>query len=62
MSNNLEDLVDEYGLSDVLRKLSDICGEKADHLRTNWQDSTSADRWDKAYILLNTLAERVKGI
>lgn len=47
-ANQLEALVDKFSLSDVLLMLSDIAAEKAEHIRSNWQDSTTARNWDKA--------------
>jgi len=45
---NLEDLVDVYGLEYVVSALEEICYEKEDHLRSNWQDEHSAALWHKA--------------
>ena len=36
----LEALVDSVGLRRVLLMLSNICGEKADHILSNWQDAS----------------------
>jgi hypothetical protein len=41
----LETLVDRHGLAQVLIALSEICGEKANHIATAWQDTTLAKRW-----------------
>ena len=41
----LESLVDSHGLSAVVCMLSEICTEKAEHLRANWQDTPSAKPW-----------------
>ncbi len=45
---SLEKLVDGASLQGVLMALSEICGEKAEHVRTNWQDRGLARRWDTA--------------
>ncbi|TYO65475.1 hypothetical protein FXV83_16195 [Bradyrhizobium hipponense] len=42
----LEGLIDRHGLTHVVTGLSLICSEKAEHLRHNWQDGTSAKAWD----------------
>lgn len=42
----LETLIDRKGLSFVLGALAGICWGKADHLRSNWQDETTAREWD----------------
>jgi len=45
--DDLEDLIDKHGLSGVVSALSDICYEKANHVRTNWQDEVLAKAWEK---------------
>jgi len=42
----LETLIDQHGLTHVVAGLSLVCSEKAEHLRANWQDRTSAKAWD----------------
>jgi len=44
----LEAQVDTCGLSSVLMALSEICGEKAEHIATNWQDAKTAKVWATA--------------
>lgn len=44
----LEQMIDRHGLANVLEQIADICGAKAEHLRTNWQDTNAARYWDKA--------------
>jgi hypothetical protein len=41
----LERLIDARGLSSVLMALSEICGEKSEHLLANWQDKKLAKDW-----------------
>jgi hypothetical protein len=53
----LERLIDTCSLAEVLVALDVICGDKADHLRTNWQDNTSARAWDKMRKTLQAAAE-----
>lgn len=46
----LEAWIDADGAWNVLLALETVLGEKADHLRYNWQDEASArvfDRWAK---------------
>ena len=43
--DHLEALIDRCGLSSVLMALSEICGEKAEHIRSNWQDEALARDW-----------------
>jgi hypothetical protein len=52
----LEDYIDRTSLSSVLNLLSAIADEKAEHIRTNWQDSITAAKWDKAADKLAVLA------
>ena len=56
----LEQFVDAYGLSDVLSALSDICGDKAEHLRSNWQDRASANVWARDARSIDKVASSVK--
>ena len=46
--DTLEALVDSCGLSSVLMALSEVCGEKAEHILTNWQDKALARDWATA--------------
>lgn len=52
----LEAMIDRVGLANVVYALSHIAGAKAEHLRCNWQDYTSAKYWDKAATKLDKLA------
>lgn len=42
----LELLIDATDASAVLIAFSEICAEKAEHIRTNYNDHTLARRWD----------------
>jgi hypothetical protein len=44
--DTLEALVDSANLGAVLEALVEICGEKAEHIRANWQDRETARVWD----------------
>lgn len=46
ITNELEALIDRHSLAHVVTGLSLICSEKAEHLRSNWQDKTAAKAWD----------------
>ncbi|MEA5505410.1 hypothetical protein VB735_20320 [Halotia wernerae UHCC 0503] len=46
--NLLETLIDNLTLAAILEMLERICHKKAENLRNNWQDETSAKLWDKA--------------
>jgi hypothetical protein len=46
IETELEALIDRHGLTHVVNTLAVLCTEKAEHLRTNWQDSVTAKAWD----------------
>jgi dihydrodipicolinate synthase/N-acetylneuraminate lyase len=48
LETTLEALIDKHGLKTVVSALSNVCGEKAEHLRSNWQDKASARVWENA--------------
>lgn len=60
----LEPLVDASDVEDVLLALARLCNEKAEHLRCNWQDQTTAKAWDKAANAIDrfTLQAAIKNI
>lgn len=47
-SETLEWLVDRDGLAGVLEALQGVCRDKADHLRSAWQDMGGAALWERA--------------
>lgn len=49
----LEAMVDRCGLETVVGALAIICGEKAEHIRANWQDRTLAKAWGRCSTHLN---------
>jgi hypothetical protein len=52
----LEKLVDATSLAKVCDMLSGISGQKAEHIRENWQDAPLARKWDAASTRLHKLA------
>ncbi len=46
IESTLEGMIDRWTMVSVLDALVDICDGKAGHLRSNWQDETSARVWD----------------
>lgn len=54
----VEALIDQHDVAIVLAAVAEICSEKADHLRSNWQDDRSARAWERAA----TAIERVIGL
>lgn len=45
-TQELESMIDRHGLTHVVTALALICAEKAEHIRANWQDATTAKAWD----------------
>jgi hypothetical protein len=41
----LESVIDRHGIENVLMAISEICGGKAEHIESNWQDRTLAKAW-----------------
>jgi len=54
--NALETIIDRSTLHHVVETLADICREKAEHLRANWQDEAAARTWEKAALKLDGAA------
>lgn len=55
----LETLVDQWGMEAVLRMLSDVCSDKASHLCENWQDTASGKAWSDRAELMYSAAHDV---
>jgi hypothetical protein len=45
--DDIKTMIDGMSLSGVLEILSQVCYEKAEHLRTNWEDPDTARAWEK---------------
>lgn len=43
----LERLIDRHGVATVCDALGGICYDKAEHIRTNWQDRALASKWSR---------------
>jgi hypothetical protein len=56
----LERMVDTLGLAVVLEMLSQVCHEKADHIRTIWQDKQTAGCWDMDGSKIDKLATLIQ--
>jgi len=57
---DLEDMIDRSSLEEVLVGLAQICYEKAEHLRSNWQDEGAARIWERDAKKLDALAAKVQ--
>jgi hypothetical protein len=55
----LEAMIDRCQLSEVLAELSAICDGKAQHIRDNWQDETTARVWSGHARRIETFARKV---
>lgn len=55
----IETMVDRDSVALVVRTLSIVCTEKADHIATTWQDAALAREWRAAARMLDGLAERL---
>jgi hypothetical protein len=58
----LEGLIDRCGLQAVCEALSEICGEKAEHIRHCWQDPALARVWDTACGRLGVASTHMQGV
>lgn len=55
----LEGAIDAHGLDNVVDGLSEICAEKADHVRTYQDSAELARRWDRAAMQLRVLEAEI---
>ncbi len=47
----LEILIDQTSPEAVFRAIAEIAGEKADHVRSNWQDEALARQWEAILVI-----------
>lgn len=53
--DSIESLIDFWGMPEIIEQLILVCDNKADHLRSNWQDERGAKNWEsKAKVLMKT--------
>lgn len=57
--DKLEAMIDTYGLFAVLDALSGICGGKAEHIQSNWQDNHLAKAWERAEKACDSAASKI---
>lgn len=66
LKDRLEIIVDSSGLSlgaiTVAELMSEICFDKADHLRANWQDEAGAEIWEKAAVIFEKTAYSLRNL
>ena len=56
----IEAIFDRYQWSAVIEMLANICNEKAEHLRTNWQDKHTARRYETAARAFQRIADPLR--
>jgi hypothetical protein len=59
---SLEKLIDRHGIADTLIALSEICGAKAEHIATNWQDAHLAKRWATVEGAIGCIVIKAQGL
>lgn len=57
---HLERMIDSYGLEGVLYAIGDICADKADHIRSNWQDEGMAKFWEQRLLRVTKTADAIR--
>lgn len=56
---SLEHIIDRYDVPSVLKAIDQICIEKAEHIRTNWQDEKKTARsWGHIARYVDTAARQ----
>ena len=60
----VEFLMDRLTLRGLLDLVAQVCHEKADHLRANWQDESAGHAWERAEQIIDkmTTNPRVKAV
>jgi hypothetical protein len=61
-TDNLEKIVDHYGLENIVRALAFICSEKSTHIATNWQDVKLAKSWMQCSTILDGALRRLEDL
>lgn len=46
--DTVEKLIDKYGVADVLHMVTDVIGEKMEHIESSYGDELLAAKWGKA--------------
>jgi len=60
LRDTLEMLVDRKGLAGVVEALAEIADEKAEHVRSNWQDEPLAKAWERDAWTLKKAAAKLE--
>jgi len=55
----VEDLIDRYGITTLIDAVVEVCFLKEEHVRTNWQDHALGDAWQRTALTLKKACERI---
>lgn len=55
MENYLETMIDKTDLATVLSAFAIVCFQKAEHIRSVWQDKVLANEWERAGHKIDTV-------
>jgi hypothetical protein len=58
----IERMIDRHGISWMLETISEICGEKALHIATAWQDAHLAKRWATLEGAVGVIVPKAEGL
>jgi hypothetical protein len=61
-AGTVEDIEDKIGIKALTEMLAGISFEKAEHLRTNWQDETTAKWWERVGKLFDKTALKLEKV
>ena len=59
LEQELERLMDGSSLLRIIEALATVCRNKAEHLRTNWQDEIAAKSYEKDAAKLDSLSTKI---
>jgi hypothetical protein len=62
LDEQLEPIIDRYGLDNVLDMIGLICGQKAKHIAENWQNTALAKRWAGLEVVIGAIVPSAKGL
>lgn|SRR5262245_2469820 len=58
----IEHIIDRHGIKTVLMMVSEICGQKAEHIAIAWQDASLAKRWATLEGAIGVLVPQADGL
>lgn len=60
LGEQLEAIIDSLTLSETVVLFVEICQEKAEHIKENWQDENLAKTWSKAASRLEKTSREIR--